>query len=734
MTNNETSKEKETAGAQGLYLVLISVHGLLRGHDLELGRDADTGGQTKYVVELARALANQPGVARVDLLTRRVVESGVAEDYAQSDESLGGCARIVRLDAGPDAYLPKEQLWEHLDAFVDNALAYLREQQRQPDIVHSHYADAGYVGSRLAGILGVPLVHTGHSLGRVKRRRLLASGLTAEQVETRYNMVRRVEAEETTLASAELVITSTHQEIDEQYGLYDHYQPDQMRVIPPGVDLARFFPPRGDENRSDIAREIRRFLRDPDKPMVLALSRPDRRKNISALVTAYGESRVLQKCANLVIIAGQRDDIGELDEGARDVWTDLLGLVDRHDLYGSVAYPKHHAADDVPVIYRLVAASGGVFINPALTEPFGLTLIEAAASGLPIVATEDGGPQDIISNCANGVLIDPLDTKAMAKALVRVLDDKDQWKRRAANGLRGVRDHYSWDAHARSYLETVTSLVKGRRREARAVPARRHKLYHDRAIFTDLDQNLLADPKSLAEFLSVMHDNRKCATFGIATGRRLDAALKVMKKYGIPEPDVLITSCGTEIHYAPTLTADTAWARHIDHRWTPHVVRRVLSELPGIELQPKDRQSRFKISYYIDPRKAPSIDEINSLLHKEEQAVNVILSFGQFLDILPIRASKGFALRYFASQWGIPLEHLLVAGGSGADEDMMRGNTLAVVVANRHHEELSMLVEVESIYFAKQAYAAGIIEAIDHFDFFGACTLPPVQAVDAESG
>ncbi len=92
--------------------------------------------------------------------------------------------------------------------------------------------------------------------------------------------------------------------------------------------------------------------------------------------------------------------------------TDILLGIDRHDLYGRAAYPKHHRADDVPLLYRLAALSGGVFVNPALTEPFGLTLLEAAASGLPVVATEDGGPQDIIENCGNGYLVDPLDPRA----------------------------------------------------------------------------------------------------------------------------------------------------------------------------------------------------------------------------------------------------------------------------------------------------------------------------------
>jgi sucrose-phosphate synthase len=80
-----------------------------------------------------------------------------------------------------------------------------------------------------------------------------------------------------------------------------------------------------------------------------------------------------------------------------------------------------------------------------------------------------------------------------------------------------------------------------------------------------------------------------------------------------------------------------------------------------------------------------------------------------------------------AGRWDIPLDHILVAGGSGADEDMMRGNTLAVVVGNRHHEELSQLEDVERIYFAEQSGAAGILEALDHYDFFRSCQVPLEQ-------
>ncbi|NNF95680.1 MAG: glycosyltransferase, partial [Halobacteria archaeon] len=169
-------------------ILLISVHGLIRADNLELGRDADTGGQTKYVVELASTLANFDNVEQVDLLTRRVIDPNISNDYSQPYEPISNKAQIVRLEAGPEAYLPKEELWDYLDTFADNALAYIRELGRTPDIIHSHYADAGYVGVRLANLLGIPLIHTGHSLGRVKRRRLLASGVKRDEIETRYNM------------------------------------------------------------------------------------------------------------------------------------------------------------------------------------------------------------------------------------------------------------------------------------------------------------------------------------------------------------------------------------------------------------------------------------------------------------------------------------------------------------------------------------------------------------------
>lgn len=712
-----------TNKSAGKYLLLISVHGLIRGTNLELGRDADTGGQTKYVVDLAKSLAKLDEVAQVDLITRRVVDPHISDDYARPIEQLSDKSRIIRIDAGPEQYIPKEQLWDHLDSFMDNLVNWLNQQPRVPDIVHSHYADAGYVGVRLAHLFAIPLVHTGHSLGRDKRKRLLARGLTREAIERTYNIGRRIDAEEEILANADLVITSTHNEIEEQYGLYNYYDAERMAVVPPGTDLTQFYPP-DDNEEIPFTKQVDRFLKRPDKPMVLALSRPDERKNILTLIEAFGESTALQQAANLLIVAGNRDDIRDMDAGAQGVLTNILLLVDAYDLYGRVAIPKSHRADEVSQIYRMVAAGQGVFINPALTEPFGLTLLEAAASGLPIVATENGGPVDIISNCRNGELIDPLDKEDITQALLKLLRDKQAWSVASRNGIEGVRKHYSWQAHAKNYLAQLDALPTKYQPLPREQRPQRTIRYRDRAIFTDLDQNLIGNPGALKALVGSLRDNRKCVTFGIATGRRIDAALALMKKQGIPTPDVLISSLGTRIHYGQSLTVDDYWADHIDHHWDPKPIWRMISDLPGLKHQPKNEQTAWKLSFYYDPNNAPSIDEIIKLIRQKELTANVFCSFGQFLDIVPARASKGQALRYVSQRLDIPMEHILAAGGSGADEDMMRGNTLAVVVANRHHEELSQLVDQERIYFASRPHAGGILEAIDHYDFFNTCEVP----------
>lgn len=704
---------------RGLYVVMISVHGLVRGHNLELGRDADTGGQIKYVVELTRALAEHPDVERVDLLTRQVIDPKVDGDYAEPEEKIGEGAYIIRLPAGPRRYFRKEVLWPYLEAFTDEALQHLRRVGQVPDFIHSHYADAGHVGARLSQLLGVPLVHTGHSLGIDKRRRLLDSGVKPQNIERNYNMSARIEAEEITLGNASLVIASTSQEIEQQYKAYDNYHPKRMRVIPPGVDISRFQPPVPRQKRPPIARSLDRFLVDPKKPMVLALSRADERKNIATLVRAYAENPDLRENANLVIVAGNRDDIRTLDRGARDVLTELLMMIDRYDLYGKVAYPKKHEPNDVPDLYRLAAMTRGVFVNPALTEPFGLTLIEAAASGLPLVATEDGGPRDIIRHCKSGYLVDPLDADEMGNKIYEVISNRSRWQRFSKAGVRGARSTYTWEGHVETYLHEVRRVLgKVRKRKKRFVISRSRLPTVDRVMICDIDNTLIGDRQGLEKLLVRLREAGDRLAFGVATGRRIESAVKVLKEWGVPTPDLFITSVGSEIHYGNGMVEDQGWTRHINFQWKPEQLQEALRGVDGLKLQPKVDQRRFKLSYYLDPEKVKNINAIRACLRKNDLHCKLIYSHDAYLDLLPIRASKGLAIRYLMLKWGLSPDRVLVAGDSGNDIEMLRGETLGVVVGN-YSQELESLAGEPRIYFAEGEYATGVLEGADHYDFFG---------------
>lgn len=704
----------------GLYIILISVHGLIRANDLELGKDADTGGQTKYVLELATALAQQPTVAKVELVTRLISADNVDPDYANPIESVCEKLDIVRIPCGPDSYLPKEQLWDYLDIFTDNLFDHLKAQERMPDLLHSHYADAGYVATRIKHLLPIPLAHTGHSLGNDKKQRLIASGMSASAVEEKYNISRRIEAEEDVLANANLVVASTNHEIEQQYETYDFYQPQFMQVIPPGTDLAQFHPPELGEQPTKVLKSIRRFLDDPSKPIILALSRPDHRKNIRSLVHAFGNDKTLQEHANLVIIAGNRDDIRQMDEGAQDVLSELLILIDYYDIYGKVALPKKHLSSEVPVIYRYVAASRGVFVNPALTEPFGLTLLEAAASGLPFVATENGGPVDIAKNCECGELVDPLSATGIASALKTLLLDGEKWRTYSSNGIRNIVKKYSWEAHAQKYLKVLEPIIQSHDQIVVPTAIQKASRKVNKLIISDLDKTLLSDTQGLKQFAELIRKNRKTTAFGIATARTLDSVLSMIKQYNLPLPDILISSLGTQIYYSKDLNKSADWDNHVDHNWNPKSIRRLLQDIPGLTLQDPERQSVFKISYDLNSsvEGAPELSDIVSLLRQQDQSVNVWLSASKKLDIIPARASKGLALRYVAHTWNIPLDNILVAGGGSTDEDLLSGNTLGVVVANRQHEAFSDDFDTSQVYLSKEPNALGILDAIKHYDFF----------------
>lgn len=718
----------------GFYVQMFSIHGLIRFDNPELGRDADTGGQVLYVIELAKQLCQRDDIRRVDLFTRLIDDPRVSKDYARPVEELDEKCRIVRIQCGGKKYNRKEMLWPCLDEYIDKTIKYISRVNEYPDIVHGHYPDAGYVAMNLSQIFGLPFIFTGHSMGIPKKQKLLGDGMSESEINKKYKIATRISVEERILKSADLVVTSTHQEIDEQYKDYMNSDFPEYKVIPPGIDIERFYPFYHDRlpeeekpevekyAQANLYKQLNRFLIYPDKPLILALSRPDKRKNITGLIKAYGEDKELQTMANLAIFAGIRKDIDNMEDNEKDVLTRMLLEMDRYDLYGKLAIPKKHDVEyEVPELYRIAAEKHGVFVNPALTEPFGLTLLEAAATGLPLVATNDGGPRDIIGHCENGILVDPTNTQEIADAIKKILIDDDLWEDYSRKGIMNVRKHFTWKSHADSYIEMIKPLTEElnmsdmqKTKPTKAIGKRLNQM--DRFVLTDIDDTLIGEGnEDLDAFKQWRADHRQTVGFGVVTGRSVNSAVSVLEEHGIEPPDIIIAAAGTEIYYGKDRQYDNGWETHIANRWEVDKIKELLTGFDFLELQEDSEQGRFKISYCMAPGR-DRISKIHDILSKNKCRYTLLYSDDKYLDIIPYRASRGKAIRYISYKWEVPLSNFLVCGDSGNDEEMLRGDPLGIIVGN-HSEEMLRLKGAKNIYFAEKSRAGGILEGIEKYRF-----------------
>ena len=454
--------------SKGLYIQMHSMHGLLRGHSLELGRDEDTGGQIVYVLNLAREFGKLDEVEKVDIITRMIRDRDYP-GYSERIEPLTDRVNIVRIPCGGDRYIKKVNLWPYIDEFVANVKEYIEEIGTAPDILHSNYADSGLVCTKLSKELGIAQVHTAHSLGKPKMRSLGVDEHNFEEINRIYSFSQRIRAEQETLDHAACIIASTDHERRQQYGMYDVDVNDRRFVIvPPGTELERFYPfyQRERESIKDVQarerfkRELEEVVLEPEKPILYSLGRLERRKNLPGLIEAYGTDMELQALSNLVIAGGMAAD--DASEEARSILKEMQSLIDKYRLEQKV-YIRGYVdfETEVPEFYRTVARSRGVFINPAFIEPLGLTIIEAASCGLPVVATDSGGPQEIIANGENGFLVDVRNSRDMQDAVRKLLQDHGLWEKFSRAGRENALRKYTWSWVARKEVDVFGGILKG---------------------------------------------------------------------------------------------------------------------------------------------------------------------------------------------------------------------------------------------------------------------------------
>lgn len=488
-------------------IALISPHGWFGQHNV-LGRP-DTGGQVVYILDQARALERYLAddlagsglniAPKIIIVTRLIPENeGTTSDQRLEKVENTQNVWILRVPFRDHAgcvvpqWISRFAIWPYLDQFVIDVQAELQaELGGLPDLITGNYSDGNLVASRLSKNLGVIQCNIAHALEKSK---YLFSDLYWQNFEHDYHFSLQFMADLIAMNHANFIVSSTRQEItgtDTSIGQYESYQfftmpglinvtsginlyHPRFNVIPPGVNNEVFFPYTEKNGRSkekalqlatllfEVADpDIHGHLDDPTKPPIFSIARLDRIKNLTGLVEAYGKSEKLQKIANLVIIAStihpdRSSDNEEIDEIRR-----MYHLIDQYNLAGKIRWlGKFLTKDETGEAYRLIAHRRGIFVQPALFEAFGLTILEAMHTGLPVFATKFGGPLEIIENGKSGFLINPTDqqsmTDAMADFLRLSIEEPEYWLRFSRQGLERAQSHFTWKLHCRK----LTRLTK----------------------------------------------------------------------------------------------------------------------------------------------------------------------------------------------------------------------------------------------------------------------------------
>ncbi len=405
-------------------MCLLSVH----TSPLEQPGTGDAGGMNVYVVQTALRMARR-GI-EVEIFTR-----ATSSEHAPVVELAPGVL-VRHVVAGPFEGLGKNDLPSQLCAFTAGVLrAEARQEPGWYDVVHSHYWLSGQVGWLARDRWGVPLVHTAHTLARVKNA-ALADGDPPEPVV-------RVIGEDQVVAEADRLVTNTDIEARELVGLYGA-DPGRIVTIPPGVDLARFRP-------GDGAAARRALGVAPDAVVLAFAGRIQPLKAPEVLLHAAAELLARQpglRARLVVLVAGGPSGSGLAEPTALQQLAARLGLAD------VVRFLPPQAADGLVAVFR----AADVVAVPSHNESFGLVALEAQACGTPVVAARVGGLPVAVAAGRSGLLVDGHGAVPWADALAAVALDPQQ-RSVLSRGAVAHAQRFSWDRTTDALLDTYAGAA-----------------------------------------------------------------------------------------------------------------------------------------------------------------------------------------------------------------------------------------------------------------------------------
>ena len=403
-------------------IALISVHG---DPAVEIGKE-EAGGQNVYVRQVGEELAKQGW--HVDMFTR-----SSHPDKPKIVEHAANC-RTVRLTAGPEKFVPRDEIFDYRQDFVDQFLQFQATKGINYSLIHTNYWISGWVGLELKQRLSLPAVHTYHSLGAVKYKSVSAVPMIAST---------RLKVEKDCLETADCIVATSPQEREHMRTLVS--SKGNITIIPCGTDIDRF----GAVDRQ----EARKLLGiDPEAKVIFYVGRFDPRKGIETLVRAVHESRWRDEPhLNLIIGGGSRP--GQSDGRERER---IEGIVKELGLTARTQFPGRLEDDILPAYF----AAADVCVVPSHYEPFGLVAIEAMACGTPVIASDVGGLQFTVVPEVTGLLAPPKDVSAFAKSIDRILADPD-WRNQLGHQARKrVEEKFSWPGVASQLGDLYLQILK----------------------------------------------------------------------------------------------------------------------------------------------------------------------------------------------------------------------------------------------------------------------------------
>ena len=231
-------------------------------------------------------------------------------------------------------------------------------------------------------------------------------------------------------------------------------------------------------------------------------------------------------------------------------------------------------------------------------------------------------------------------------------------------------------------------------------------------LISDIDGTLTGDPDALAELKARLERDSDRIGFGVASGRSPELTAAAVVEFGLPEPELLICSVGSEVRAPGVSTGKSAgqWPGELAADWRPQQIRSLLEHVTGLELQDAHGHGPYKLGYLAAGDAAHRAGQVLSDAGLE---TNLIHSADRFLDIMPAGVSKGAAVRFVAARLGHDLSRIVVAGDTGNDLDMLLCGALAIMVGN-HSSELGHLKGEPLVHAAKAPHAGGVIEGMVH--------------------